>query len=678
MTTLSTNTNLNALNAKIVSAMADIRAAAVENNYTYATLESECTYLTARGKERIYLTDLAIALTGTVIARLDNVCSKSINVTIYPSKGKSHEQSLNDTLLMIAVHNVLLDGHIDSKGLVTALENWIDEDRPEVNEAPIVLNCEQTANDLLTCLITGAVLSGEEGTARTSDGAYYKAFGITEEINNLRWETISELWDKAQPRMQPMRHPLRWLHDGTCQLKNLKLVSGYSQVLHPDFTEAFNKLGHTAYTVNPIIREQLHLMVEANEMPELPEDEKQMYKVVEKHRIKMATIDELILLPINTPLYFPHTADWRGRAYARGGLTQFQSIKECRALFDFVEYVQVPNPTGLFLHIANAHDKDKLSINNRVKWVKDNQQSIMSGKLSTGIYSDRAALALAEYKNTGTTNVICHIDGTCNGTQWTAAMYRDKKSAKLVNVTAATHDDEPQDLYDTIAQRAIKLASGKERELLNKYGRNLTKVPIMILGYGASKGTCEEAVNEFLAEHGERGNGKAIYKAIEFSIKIECPSLVTLTNNLTRLLKERPQHRVEWFMPDFKIVAHNSNTEHLNLKGSKYTAKLLGNAIADPEALARGISPNYVHSADSAHLRAVIRQTKEGLSCIHDSVGAPANVVIAVNETIRIEFHRMHKVDMVKNIYDALGEKYTDQRKDLDINEVLQAAYIFS
>ena len=99
---------------------------------------------------------------------------------------------------------------------------------------------------------------------------------------------------------------------------------------------------------------------------------------------------------------------------------------------------------------------------------------------------------------------------------------------------------------------------------------------------------------------------------------------------------------------------------------------------ADNDALARGISPNYVHSMDSAHLRAVILNASTELSCIHDSVGCPADVVLETNELIRVKFHELNQKDLMENIYTALGANYVAQMGKLNLDEVLEATYLFS
>lgn len=666
--------NLNVVNETLIKEFAIIQAEA-DNTSGCLDLAMECAHLNARGKERFWLPQMATQLMGNMIARVDDVIEER-EITVYPVGTGKRTQSLNGSLKMVALHSALLSGFTDAKTITTALENWLVED--SINEN---LDCDALALELITNMINGEVLNAETGRAITDDGAHYEAYGVTSQINDLRVLTMRNLWERAQPRMQPMKHQITWVADGkgnaVCEIPNLKLMNGKSTVSQA-FIEAANRASHTGYMINNAIRAELELWLEAGEMPELPEDEAEALKAVNKYEDKVRIVEELMLLPIGSVMYFPHTADWRGRFYARGGLTQFQSIKECKAIFDFARYVQPKNPKGLYLHVANAHGMDKVSINDREKWVIDNMQEIIKGDLATDIYAKRSALALKEYTETGETNVICHIDGTCNGTQWTAAMFRDAKTAKLVNVMRAALSDIPYDLYGVIAERAAKLATGKEKDALTKFARNLTKAPIMVLGYGASETTILDNVASFLIEHGHTANAKKVAKAILTAIKLEAPALTKLTDNLKRILKAAPRNTLTWEAFDLTVVAENWNTEHLNLHGSSYTAKMKGNAEADNDALARGISPNYVHSMDSAHLRAVILNATTELSCIHDSVGCPADVVLETNELIRVKFHELNQVDLIENIYTALGHSYTAQHGKLDIDEVLEATYIFS
>ncbi len=664
---------LNQNNANIMATFADI-ARVIDETQTCETLEMECAYLNARGQDQLNMTTIANTMVGSLIGQVADVTEER-EITVYPNNGQKRDQSLNASLKMVALYSALVSGYTEQKTIATAISKWLVDD--SINES---LDAASIALELVTQMIAADILNADLGRAIAPEGAHYEAHGLTDNILALRDNTANRLFDKAQPRMQPMKHKITWKLNGTCEIKNLRLVNGDS-IPSQDFIDAANYASHTGYKVNAMIRHDLELWLEAAEMVELPEDERLAEKLVNKHDDKVRIVEELLLLPVNETMYFPHTADWRGRMYARGGLTHFQSIKECKAMFDFSEESIVTDPTGLYLHVANAHGRDKVSITERKTWVMANMQEIMDGSLAKDIYARRSAYALAEYQATGATAVICHIDGTCNGTQWTSAIYRDAKTARLVNVRESSLDDLPLDLYGVIAERAIKLSTGLEKAALIEYLRELTKAPIMVLGYGAGDDTLLRTVTEFLQERNNQANPKKVLKAIMTAIKLEAPALTRLTDSLKRILKANPMNRLTWDAFDLTVKAVNVNTDHLNLHGSKYTAKLAGKAKQDCDALMRGISPNYVHSLDSAHLRDVTRINGEKgiyLSCIHDSVGAPANKVLEVNQSIRTSFHKLNQIDLVANIYSALGKDYTAQRGTLNIDEVLEASYIFS
>lgn len=666
--------NFTNMNSKIAQAHADLSV--IGDNDTRATLEIECAEMYSRGQARLYMNDLAASMSGTFIAKLNDVVTEEeITPYITDSSKKPTPQSLNGSLKMVAVYSLIQSGYTNAQTIETALVNWFEQDGINTEQK---LCFTSIAADLIEQLKVAELVEQEEGQAFL-EGAYFNVYGLTAEYNELRFTYMSNMWNKSEPKMTPMRHPVTWKTDGTCELPNLKLVKGKSKPKLA-FIEAINKMNHTGYRINTAIRAELELWIEneAEHAPEMVDDEKVNRSLEAKHDAKCAIIMDLLELPINETFYFAHTSDWRGRVYPRGGLTQYQSIKEAKAIFDFAKEVEIKDTTGLYIQVANAHDMDKVSINDRIQWVKDNHAELMAGTLANNFYAKRAALALREVAETGKTAIICHIDGTCNGTQWTAAMYRDTKTGEHVNIMKADLSDLPRDLYGVIAEAAEKLATGKERAAFIKFGRGLTKTPIMTLGYGASEQTLIKGVTEYLRENEFKADSKKVVKAIMTAIKRKAPSLIRLTNNLKRILKANPMHKLNWSAYDLEVVCQYLTTEHMDLKGNSYTAKLLGKALPDEEALRRGISPNYVHSLDSAHVRAIVRESKVGLSCIHDSIGCPANMVMETNKIIRTTFHHINKIDLVENIYNALGANYTAQNGELDINEVLESPYIFS
>ena len=678
---VTANLTLNAINTPIHMLMVEIdQQTELCDSIKYASVENECAYLLARGQQAVNFNTLSATMSGELISMIDDV-KPTQEITVHPVGQPSHTQELNNTLKLIALYSVINSGFTNAKTIQTAIvEGWLVKDNVVFNEYQP--DFTSIGSDLLQALAVAGIIETDSGWATINNKERFEAFGLTQDIQDRRMAVYTNLVKHAAPKMQPMRHPVRWLHDGTCQLKNFNLVKGNSIPNH-QFIESFNLMGHTAYTVNEDMQNECEDWLTEFE-DSLPDTDglnsAAVSRIHQAHADKCIIMNQLVELPVGIPLYFPHTADWRGRAYARGGLTQFQSIKECRALFDFHKTVTITDNTGLFLHIANVFDRDKLPMLDRIQWVRNNSLSIINGEHTKNMYQKRAELALAQYASEGTSNIICHIDGTVNASQWTSAMYRDEKTAKLVNVMAATHSDTPHDLYNVIAEKALPFMSkgSEEYNALLEYMRHLAKPVIMILGYGASVATCEKTVLEFLEDKGNKADPKTICDAIMKAIKFNAPALTKLTTNLKRVLKKAPRNAVSWAMPDLIVKQTATDSTHLELHGSAYTGKVYGKATPDHEAVRRGISPSYVHSLDSAHLRAVVRKVACDVSCIHDSVGVPADRVITVNETIREEFHYMNTFDIVGNIYHELGARYKQTRGALDIDEVLKASYIFS
>jgi len=389
---------------------------------------------------------------------------------------------------------------------------------------------------------------------------------------------------------------------------------------------------------------------------------------------------ELLRLDMDRTYYFPHTPDYRGRAYARGGLTTFQGTKDLRAAFDFAERKKA-DETGLYLHIANACGYDKESITNRIKWVKDNHTTLMTTP-QTSLYAERARLAYVEYKESGLSNVICRIDGTCSGVQITSGLYLDAVTGKAVNVGMSTQDDKPEDCYGLVAAEALKLAKkGVDKAIIIKYMRDLTKKVVMILAYGAGEQTLIDTVKDFLIEKGERTtNARSLQKVIMTAINTKFAAITKLNDHLQLELELTPLTKLSYQLSDIKVKFKPTNTAYLNLYGTSYTAKLVGKRQPDAAALARGIAPNFVHSLDSEILRKAVNKLNTDVSCIHDDMGIHSCDVSTALQAVRTAYVEVIKAEPLKALYKAMDllDEYEPEDNGLDLKDVLESAYLFS
>ena len=80
----------------------------------------------------------------------------------------------------------------------------------------------------------------------------------------------------------------------------------------------------------------------------------------------------------------------------------------------------------------------------------------------------------------------------------------------------------------------------------------------------------------------------------------------------------------------------------------------------DRQRQSAGISPNLIHSLDSACCLATINEMKkmgiDDFSMIHDSYGTSAVFVSKMSEALRNVFHKMFSVDILQQFYDEACE----------------------
>jgi DNA-directed RNA polymerase len=79
-------------------------------------------------------------------------------------------------------------------------------------------------------------------------------------------------------------------------------------------------------------------------------------------------------------IYYPHQVDHRGRAYPVPQLVNPQSDAIGRAPLEFADGKPLGErgPYWLAVHLANCFGKNKISFDDRVSWVRQNEQDILA------------------------------------------------------------------------------------------------------------------------------------------------------------------------------------------------------------------------------------------------------------------------------------------------------------
>jgi len=429
--------------------------------------------------------------------------------------------------------------------------------------------------------------------------------------------------------------------------------------------------------------------------------------------------------------YFPYALDWRGRAYpVSAGITP-QGDDIAKALLKFAD----GKPLGengaywLAVHGAGCYGVDKVSFDERVQWVGENQDLILDSATNPldgqrfWTKADKPYMFLAfcmewmGYMMSGD-DYVSHLqvafDGTCNGLQNFSAMLRDPVGGKAVGLVPT---DSPQDIYAEVAKAAEKIIAkdaqgGSEvaQRWKGKVTRKLTKRNTMTTPYGVSQfGMREQMMDEFkkLAEDGvDFGFVTSVedaiylagvnYQAIGATVVAAREAMKWLTE-VAKVVASNDLP-VSWVTPSGLPVLQSyrktfGDKYDFDIEGKRFlmTVKVEGDKL-DRGAQSRGISANFVHSLDAAHMmRTVDYCVDAGVShfaMIHDSYGCHAADADTMCYELRRAFVDQYsgniledfRTQLVAGLPVELASKVppVPTMGDLDISVVMDSSYFFA
>jgi DNA-directed RNA polymerase len=106
---------------------------------------------------------------------------------------------------------------------------------------------------------------------------------------------------------------------------------------------------------------------------------------------------------------------------------------------------------------------------------------------------------------------------------------------------------------------------------------------------------------------------------------------------------------------------------------------------ADKRAFAAGISPNYIHSQDAAHMAIVISKWNKAFGAVHDSFSTHPNDIKELSQITRDVFREMYEKD---NVFEQIKENILSKSEqcdvvvpdngDLEIELVSDSTYFFA
>jgi DNA-directed RNA polymerase len=286
-------------------------------------------------------------------------------------------------------------------------------------------------------------------------------------------------------------------------------------------------------------------------------------------------------------------------------------------------------------------------------------------------------------------NLVCHQDGTCNGLQHMAAITGSRVTAEAVNCVASTWDDLPSDIYAVISDEAQTMVSGVAHDLIVKYARDMSKNPVMIVGYGAGLTTVQRNTTKFLAKHNESTeHADLIGEMYMNALESKAAAVKSFTSAITSRMEEAMANgltSVSWVSADGFVsdIEYTDIEEHRVRAGNFNCIKPHTNVKLDEVKTRGAMAPNLIHSVDSTHLRMVVNDCNHELVTVHDSVGSHPSTYFATAESIRVQFVKVHEYDIMSEVTNSLNVEpinfVNNRRPDgYKASEALTSSYIFS
>lgn len=548
---------------------------------------------------------------------------------------------------------------------------------------------------------------------KTSSPAHIKMFqgdisNITNAVNKLQeteWainadvlEVMKVVWDQSLgiglPSSAPYDFPV-------CPVaKDIK-----KQDMNADQTEAFNEWKYEMRTLHTMEKERVS----------------QCFQVIRCLRLAREYREY-------NRFWFVHQCDFRGRIYSTVSGLSPQGADFAKGLLRFAR-AEALGERGEYwfkIHGANTYGKDKLSFADRLSWVEQNREQISNvasdpiGTRSFWGNADKPWQFLAfcfEYArytvegNSMQSYLPIGLDGTCNGIQNFSALLRDSVGGAATNLVPG---EQPRDIYAEVARVcSVKVKESDDplaeywraylkENALEAVPRGLAKKPVMTLPYGSTQKTCRDSIYEWMVAE----------DCIPKEVRIKCCNFIAplLWKSISEVViaargamdwLQRCSHIVSkankpliWWSPiGFPVLQDRKLKEvqrvSTQLLGQIKLSLEVDSKKVDPFKQKLGISPNFVHSMDAAHLMATINTgSTQGIhswACIHDDFGTHARHVQTLFDTLRLEFVNMYKSSDPLHEFKVFHEaEYNLELPDLpklgtlNIDQVIDSKYFFA
>lgn len=305
------------------------------------------------------------------------------------------------------------------------------------------------------------------------------------------------------------------------------------------------------------------------------------------------------------------------------------------------------------------------------------------------------------------------IDGSVNGWAHLAAMSKDKRAGELTSLVPSYIQ---RDFYVAVAKELMLIMPEwfADRKMpMKDIRKGIAKRGSMTRAYSAGKNRI--AKNMFEDCHMEGFTVK--YGITEDDCNKLSANLISAINTVcagplqtTKFLQKIAEHELNagrnslsWHTPSGFPVVYKAFLQHekkqrgtiKGIKGNKdgRVMHVIKVDVVNAETMekvpcrrsfASGISPNVVHSYDSAHLSNTVVAFNGSFGCIHDSFSTHASEIDFLQDVAKITFIAQYDT---KNFFNVLMDtlmmnkdsfKYTiPTTGDLDLSQIKESTYFF-
>lgn len=363
---------------------------------------------------------------------------------------------------------------------------------------------------------------------------------------------------------------------------------------------------------------------------------------------------------------------------------------------------------------------DKMSLQDRARWTYNNlvlinstaQQGLIHGEKPFSFLA--ACIEMIHVQNDGAEHITflpIPIDGSNNGWQHLAAISKDQQAGELVSLV----DTEIQsDFYVKVAKELHNVVKEEENTRLitlietmpmRDIRKGIAKRAAMTRAYscGAKRMSVSMYADCYKEGYTEKygitmidciGLSQYIIKAIDRV----CPGpLATMA-----FLQEAAVHQVgyrkeiddknvhlQWWTPSEFLVIYQRNRQEAIKHRGRIAGKQIKHVgrvdthVPDIGAYISGISPNFIHSQDAAHLMLVASDWEGSFGAVHDSFSTHACDVDKLGQLVRDYFVRLYDYE---NFFTEIKEALLSEPEgfeaevpigSLNVNDVYDSKYFF-